>query len=267
MAALSIGRAWEESRDAIAGRGQLIWPVAMALVLVPATLLGLAMPGTAEPGAAATSASQMLLTLAVMLVMMVGQMTLVLLVDGWRESLGAAIGAATRRLPVLIAAAFIIALPAGFLAVALLAMLGLATGGDGQIAWQALSPAGSLALVAILIALLWIGVRLLPLMPVVATERLGPIASLRRAFALTRGHTIRLLGFLLLFLVAFLVVAMASAAVAGVIVKLLFGTIEPWSIGALITALIGGVVQAAVVTIYSAMLARITVQLQAAPEA
>jgi hypothetical protein len=46
---------------------------------------------------------------------------------------------------------------------------------------------------------------------------------------------------------------------------LAFGRPEPWSVSLLLIALVGGLIQAAFVTIYSAMLARIAVQLDDAP--
>jgi hypothetical protein len=46
---------------------------------------------------------------------------------------------------------------------------------------------------------------------------------------------------------------------------LAFGRPEPWSVSLLLIALVGGLIQAAFITIYSVMLARIAVQLDDTP--
>ena len=52
-----------------------------------------------------------------------------------------------------------------------------------------------------------------------------------------------------------------KSAVIGSVVSLALGRPEPWSVSLLLVALAAGLVQAAFITIYSAMLARITAQL------
>jgi hypothetical protein len=87
------------------------------------------------------------------------------------------------------------------------------------------------------------------------------VAAIKRAFALTSGHFWKLLAFMLLATIAFLIVAAAAGAVIGSIVSLALGRPEPWSVSLLLVALAAGLVQAAFITIYTAMLARITAQL------
>jgi hypothetical protein len=82
---------------------------------------------------------------------------------------------------------------------------------------------------------------------------------------MTRGSFWKLLGFVLLLAIAFAVAGLAISAVVGTLVTLAFGRPEPWSVSLLLIALVGGLIQAAFVTIYSAMLARIAVQLDDAP--
>jgi hypothetical protein len=90
---------------------------------------------------------------------------------------------------------------------------------------------------------------------------------LKRSWALTAGNFGRLLGFILLFLVAALVVAMAIGAVGGLLVNILFGSAAPFSLGALVLALLVGLLQAALVVVYVVMLARIYIQLSGDGEA
>ena len=131
---------------------------------------------------------------------------------------------------------------------------------------MSLTPTGWLAILVGLIAVLAIGVRLLPLVVIVATEDVGPVAAIKRAFSLTRGHFWKLLAFMLLATIAFLIVAAAAGAVVGSVISVLFGRPEPWSVSLLLVALVAGLVQAAFITIYTAVLAPITAQL-ARPEA
>ena len=87
------------------------------------------------------------------------------------------------------------------------------------------------------------------------------MAAIRRAFQLTRGHFWKLLAFMLLATIAFLIVASAAGAVIGSVVSLALGRPEPWSVSLLLVALTAGLIQAAFIAIYTAMLTRITAQL------
>jgi hypothetical protein len=99
------------------------------------------------------------------------------------------------------------------------------------------------------IIILAVGVRLLPMIVLIASEDIGPIAAVRRAFQLTSGHFWKLLAFMLLATIAFLIVASAAGAVVGSVVSLLVGRPEPWSVSLLLLAITAGVVQAAFNTI------------------
>ena len=146
-----------------------------------------------------------------------------------------------------------------------LAMAGVATGGDGQLSPPRLTGTGFFMLLLLIIVMLFIAVRLLTLVAVVASGREGPVASLKAAYRMTRGQFWRLLAFLLLSMIVFLVILAAAGAVFGSIIALVLGPPEPWTVSLLLVALVGALVQAAFVTIYTAMLARITVQLSARP--
>ena len=263
--ALSIGSAWDEAKSALARNRRLIVPVALGLVLVPAVVSAMIEPRTV-PGQEPEAGPWMLVMLLMIIVMLVGQMAIVLLSNGWQGSVGEAIRRAVRRLPALLLAALMVMVPLILLMSAILAVAGMATGGDGTFTAVSLTPTGWLAILVGLLAVLAIGVRLLPLVVIVATEDVGPVAAIKRAFALTRGHFWKLLAFMLLATIAFLIVAAAAGAVVGSVISLLFGRPEPWSVSLLFVALVAGLVQAAFITIYTAMLARITAQL-ARPEA
>jgi hypothetical protein len=263
--ALSIGNAWDEAKAALAKNRRLVVPVSLGLILVPAVISAMVEP-RAAPGEQPEAGPWMWVMLVMIIVMLTGQMAIVLLTNGWQGSVGEAIGRALRRLPMLLLAALMVMVPLILLMSVLLAVVGISTGGDGTFSAASLSPTGWLVILIGLLAILAVGVRLLPLVVLVASEDIGPVAAIKRAFALTRGHFWKLLGFMLLATIAFLIVAAAAGAVIGSIISLLLGRPEPWSVSLLLVALTAGLVQAAFVTLYTAMLARITAQL-ASPQA
>ena len=215
------------------------------------------------PGEQPEAGPWMWVMLLMIIVMLVGQMAIVLLSNGWQGSVGEAIGRAVRRLPILLLAALMVMIPLILLMSLILAVAGMATGGDAAFSAVSLKPSGWLAILIGLLVVLAIGVRLLPLVVIAASENLGPVATIKRAVTLTRGHFWKLLAFMLLATIAFLVVAAAVGAVFGSIISLLLGRPEAWSVSLLLVALVAGLIQAAFITIYSAMLARITAQLSA----
>ena len=262
MTALSIGRAWDEAKAALRANRQLIVPVALGMVLLPAVIVSMVEPQVA-PGEQPPPGLWMLVALAMIIVMIIGEIAIVLLVNGWRGSVGNAIGQAARRTPIFILAALSLLIPVILLFSLVLAFAAIGSIESGQFDWTSLSSTGWLLLLLCFILLLYVSVRLLPLMAVVACEPVGPIGALKRSFLITSGQFWRLLGFLVLLMIAFLIVALTVGAVVGGLVTLAFGRPEPWSISLVLIALAGGLVQAGFVMVYSAMLARIYTQLGA----
>lgn len=262
MSALSIGKAWDEAKAALQGNRKLIVPVALGLVLLPAVIVSMVEPRVA-PGEQPPPGAWMLIGLAMVIVMLVGELAIVLLVNGFRGSVGEAIGKAARRTPIFILAALAFLVPVVLVFSILLGVAGAGTTASGQVDWANFGAAGWLVLIACTLALLYFSIRLLPLLPVVASEQIGPIAALKRSFGLTAGHFWRLFGFLVLLVIAFAIVAMTVGAVVGAGVTLTLGEPAPWSLSLLLIALAGGLIQAGFVMVYVAMLARIYAQLSA----
>jgi hypothetical protein len=262
MTALSIGKAWDEAKAALQANRKLIVPVALGMVLLPAVIVSMVEPQV-TPGQQPPPGPWMLVALAMVIIMIIGEIAIVVLVNGWRGSVGGAIGQAARRTPTFILAALALMIPMVLLFSVVLAVAALGSIESGQFNWASLSGTGWLLLLLCFFLLLYISVRLLPLMAVVACEPVGPIRALKRSFHITSGHFWRLLGFLVLLMTAFLIVALTVGAVIGALVTFAFGRPEPWSISLVLIALAGGLVQAGFVMVYSAMLARIYAQLGA----
>jgi len=262
MSSLSIGRAWDEAKAALGANRKLIVPVALGMVLLPAVIASMIEPQV-PAGQQPPPGPWMLGALLMIIVMIIGEIAIVLLVNGWRGSVGEAIGQAARRTPTLILAALAFLVPIILLFSAILAMTAIGSIQGGQFDWTSLGGTGWLLLFLCFLVLFYLSVRLLPLLAVVACESVGPIAALKRSFTLTAGHFWRLFGFLLLLMIAFLIVALTVGAVIGGLVTVVFGSPEPWSISLVLIALAGGLVQAGFVMVYTAMLARIYAQLSA----
>lgn len=260
---VSIGTAWEDAAAFVRKERRVLAPIVLGLILLPAVVSTMVQPPT-PAGESPEPGLWMVVALAMILLMMVGQMAIVLLADGWRGSVGEAIGRAARRLPTLAVAGLIVIVPMVLCFSIVLAVIALGSGVDGQLRTESLGTGGVLAILVFMILSLLVTVRLLPLIAVVALGKEGPIASLKRTVRLTSGQFWRLLGFFLLFAIAFFVASLAAGAVVGSIVQLLLGRPEPWSVSLLLMALAGALIQTGFVTVYTAMLARITAQLEGA---
>ncbi|MDV3257798.1 MAG: glycerophosphoryl diester phosphodiesterase membrane domain-containing protein [Sphingomonas sp.] len=265
MSSLSIGRAWEEAKAALVAGRRLLVPIALGLVLLPAGIMSMVEPQAAT-GQQPPAGPWMVVALIMIVVMIIGELAIVLLVNGWRGSVGSAISKAARRTPVFILAALCFVLPLVVVFSAVLVASGASPGESGQVDWTNFSGAGWLLMLLALLAMIYFSVRLMLLLVVAACETLGPIDSLKRSFALSSGHFWRLFAFILLLVIAFAIVAATIGAVVGSLVTLLAGEPRPWSLSLLLIALTGGLVQAAFVLVYTGMLARIYAQL-AAPTA
>lgn len=262
MRPLSIGKAWYEAKAALQTNRKFIVPVALGLVLLPAVIISMIEPRAAG-GQQPPAGPWMIGAFAMVIIMLIGELAIVLLINGWRGSVGGAIGKAAHRTPIFILAALCYLVPVLLAFSLILTVAGVGAGPSGQIDWSNFHPSGWLLLLAGLVALVYASVRLLPLLAVAACEDGGPFAALKRSFTLTSGHFWRLLGFLLLLMLAFLIVAAAIGALVGSAVTLVLGEPEPWSLSLLLIALAGGLVQAGFVMVYTAMLARIYAQLAA----
>jgi hypothetical protein len=262
MSALSIGKAWDEAKASLQAHRKLIVPVALGMVLLPAVIVSMVEPQV-PAGQEPPPGPWMLVALVMLIVMMAGQIAIVLLVNGWQGSVGEAIKQASRRVPTLILAALAVSVPVILLFSAVLAITAIDSLESGQFDWTSISGTGWLMLVVCFLLLLYVAVRLLPLVAVAACETTGPIATLKRCFALTSGHFWQLLGFIVMLMIGFLIVAMVVGIVVGGMVTLTFGQPESWSISLLLIALAGGLVQAGFVMVYTGMLARIYAQLSA----
>lgn len=267
MSKLSIGQAWDEASAFLKTDSRLVLPVALAAFAAPTAIAGWAHPA----GDLAGDGPGPLLMLAILIVAMIGQMVISGLAIGLPDSVGSLLGRAARRVWGMIAAAVLLFLPLVIIAVV---VMGIILSGRGltdpaQLTPEALarSPQFAAFVLVLLIAFLAIAARLVPLSAIAINESSRPIALLRRSWALTKGNFWRLLGLLMLLMIAALVLSAATTAVVGSVATLIAGEVRPFSLSALLIGLANGVVGAAVTAVSAAMVGRVYVQLSADPVA
>ncbi len=260
MSALSISTAWEETKALLGRDGRLFASVALALIVLPAAVMGVADPrvnaGDTAPG------WFNLLIFVVSLISLAGQLALIRLAFGPSVTVAGAISHGFRRLPTYFLAIFLLTLA---VVVVLLPFIFLAVGMGMNIEGgaEAAAVTGPVVFLVIVlaVAILFLMTRFMVAMPVASTERAGPLAILKRSWALTSGHWGKLFGFVVVFSIAALITLAAIGVVLGSLTALLFDARGPMTFGALIESLLSAIVTGALSVIFTLMLARIYVQL------
>ncbi len=252
MTKLSISRAWDETKAVLARDGNLIAVIALALLVLPGTLGALVQPQPAEPGAVAQPGWWSLVSFLTLLVGIVGQLAIVRVALGDRQTVGEAIRHGVRRGPAFLFASLIWLLPFALVALPLAQQM--------QQNPTNPPPAAALGSLLLLPVFLFLVVRLLLTTPVAAAEPIGPVAILKRSWALTRGNFWRLFGALLIFALGALVLVYVAELVMGILTRLTVGEPEPMSVGALLVALVTQLVGAALTTVLMVLLTRIYLQ-------
>jgi len=247
---LSVGTAWDETAAFAKREAWRLFPIAFFLHSLPAAILRLVAPVTA-PGRVPEGGWWPLFVPVVAIASLIGALAISRLALRPGEKAGAAVAVGLRRLVPLLGAALLVGLAGAALAVA--AML-LAR----AIAAPLLSAMPLLALVALLV-FFWL--RLMLLTPAAAVEPLGPVALIRRSWALTAGNVWPLLGALLVVAILSLAVLMAAGAVGGIAVRLAAGQPQPGSLALVLVLLVSALLQALVSGLFTAFVARLYAQL------
>lgn len=245
---ISLSTAWDETKDVLARDGRLFVAVALALLVLPGIVLDVSMP--AAPAGEMPPAGPWLAVGAVAVALsLAGQLALIRLALGPATSVGDAIAHGFKRLLPYLGAIMLWVLPLVVIAAALYAATGI--GSD--------SPRGAPAIGFLLVVFggVYLAIRLLLSSPVASAEAIGPLAVIQRSWALGRGNWWRLFVFALLFFITLVVLLTAVQAVLGGVIAAAAGGLKPWSLGALLVALISQTVSATASVIFFVMLARI----------
>lgn len=257
MATMSIGKAWEETVAFVAREASLLFPVVLLFVALPGLILQEMTPPElqawfAKPNMDAIPAMPPGFGLAMLLTAILiwfGSLTLFALALRPGISVGEALRLSLTRLPVLLgtAALVVVALIVGVVAIALVGGL------VASLSKAAGALIGLVAGAAAVGGMIYASIRLMLLNPVVIDGRTGVLDSLRRAWALTRGHFWRLLGFLIVIMLLSAVAASAAQLIFG-----LLGSLVGGPEGARLAGGIAGAIVSSIVQVYMlVMLARL----------
>lgn len=259
MSSFSISSAWEETKSVLERDGRLFASVALALIVLPAAVMGVLDPRVEQGQQAPTWFN--LLIVVISLISLAGQLALIRLALGPSVTVGGAISHGFRRMPIyvlsliiLIAGVVVLVLP--FTVAALFMGMDIEAGSAGLLTGPML-----LLLLLFMIAVLALITRFTLAMPVASTESAGPLTILNRSWQLTEGHWLKLFGFLVVFSIAALIVLVALSAVLGSMTTLMFESRGAMTLAALIESLINAVVTGIFSVLFTLMLARIYVQL------
>ena len=260
MANLSITGAWNETMAFMKRESGLVLPVAFLLVALPGALLQIVMPPPPAAGQPPELGLWLLLVPVVAVAGMVGSLAISYLALRPGTSVGEALQVGLRRFLPLFLATLVVGCGFLLLLIPLIFIAGggaaLAGGNPGVLIGAAL-----LAFLAFAVVALAIWVRLMLMTPVAAVEKAGPLEIIRRSWDLTSGHFWKLLGLVLLLLVAALVLMMVVAMVAGIFLFALAGPPDPQSLSMILVTIVSSLLQAVLGAIFAVLVARIYAQL------
>lgn len=258
---VKMGNVWDRSVEVLNGRGGMLAGIAALTLFLPA-VINAAWTGFAAPSTA-TAAIGMLLVIATAIVAVWGQLAMIAASTDPATDRTAAMRQASARLPAALLVALVLAVVmiVAFLpSIALLLRAGfdyrsLAAGTATAPTDPGAAGLAGLYALAMGLALLFVGARLLPLYAVVLEERLS-VAAIARCWRLTRRHTWRLVGTVLLFVVVLMIATWAAQSVSGLIFRLILGANAQATV-ALLAAAVAQAVSAAltlVAIVFSAQL-------------
>jgi hypothetical protein len=197
MASWTISSVWQETRDIVRAKAWVFAPIAAAFVLLPYLIAARFFPDTRTSIFDTPSTDAAIASIVVSVIGVVAEVAILSIVLSPREaerSVGDVLGEAARLTPAMFG---------------LKLLVGIATLGG---------------LLLLILPGLYLTGRLAPAVPAMVGERLGVLDSLRRGWALGEGQVWRILGFILLLVLAGLgaiLLLSAVAAAAGLVLRVL----------------------------------------------
>lgn len=243
---ISIGEIWDRTMKVIGGRLTILLTLAFLLMIVPPVVQAVleAVNGTSF----GLRSAKMAVSLIVFLAASVAMIAMTAVASDPAVDREAALAAGRARLGPFIGVSLVVGLAFALAALPGALLLGMARfdlaqarlAGSQEGVNLVLLGFGLLYFLALLPVMLWVAARLVPLGAVIVNERRG-LGAIRRAFALTRGMGMKLMGVLILYTVVFLVVLTAATSVVGIVARLIVGgdgTMVVEVVVALVTALV-----------------------------
>lgn len=264
---VKMGSVWDRTIEVLNGRTGMIAPIAVLGMLVPSVVRD-GFVAFSTPGTTNFALVGGLLNLVALVAMIWAELAIVAIAtDPATDAASARRQAGARLLPTLgitallmIVAALLVLPPVIVLKQSGFDFSAAANGTRVQMTPPGTGAAGFTILYGLvyLVAMIWLGARLLLLNPVIFNERLG-LGAIRRSVQLTRGLTWRIIGVMILFVIVLLVAAGAAQAVTGIIFRLALG-----ADGIATATFLAGIAATIVTTAFTALAVVFTAQLYVA---
>lgn len=256
MSALSISSAWEATHQFVRREAALLLPVAFAFIGLPGIVIDLVRP-VMVPGQEVQAGGWMLAIIPAWFALIYGSLVLSTLALSGGMSVRDALAHAARRLT----SAVGVMLMLGFVVVILMTPVAAFVPGAAAGAPAAVPPGVGLYLMAIAVAAIVASIRFLLFNVALVAEEGGAVASLKRSWAMTRGQFWRLLGCMLIFVLATLVIGVAISVAAGSVLLIIGKALGDPALGHVLIAILSGAINAVLSTYLWVMLAMIYRQL------
>ncbi|MDB5701812.1 MAG: hypothetical protein JWL66_2011 [Sphingomonadales bacterium] len=240
---ISMNIVWEDTVKFLRREAGLVIPLALATSLVGDvvnTLVPVNVAGV-QPNPLLS-----LLTFLAVLWTIVGQLAIMALVLRPGSSVGEALVLGIRRLPILIGAALLVGVVATLILIpAVIAFMQSGVDPNNPASFSQLPGWVSLYFLVFGCVAIWLSLRLSTLNPLIVDKRPGVIASLKSAFAMTRGVIARLVLAALVYFTLTILLTKVVQFVLGSIFELLGRAIDSPFVATVLTALATGTVSAA----------------------
>lgn len=252
---ISMNQIWDDSIAFIRREFALLLPLALATLYVGDVVANLATgfstPATPNPFAT-------IAILAATIWSIVGQLSIVSLVLKPGQSVGEALAHGGARLGKVILVALLLGIVVA-LALSPIGAVAIAYGANPEApeSFQKLPGWLGLLVLVTLAALVWLGIRLALMNALIVDRNPSVLDTIKGGFALTKGITARLFLIVLLYGLMVLVLGSAVKFVAGSLFALIGAGLGSPFAGAVMAALVGGIVNAGlslVATVFLAML-------------
>jgi MFS family permease len=267
MPRVRMSRVWDDSTAFMGAHGAALAPIVLAGLVIPSIGSGLASASAETDSSGFSGLLNLIFTLATLW----GAAAITALAvepsANWRE----AMAQGARRLLPLIGISIALVVGAMLFVLPLFALL-VGAGLDAErmmatndaTVLRSIDPARLLPVFLYMLALfplfLWLTARLSIVTAVVVAERNG-LGAIARAWRLTRGHALRIIGVMLLYGVLAFVALLAVGGAAGAIGYLIGGNEPGLGVGAVIVVLASAVLSVVLALVQSVFLARLYVAL------
>lgn len=268
---INIGTVWDRTAEFLSDHLGALLPLALGAIFIPSAISG-SLSGLQQGAAPGLAAGLALASLVLAVATFWGQLAITALALDPAIGHGAA-RAATRRLPaallvtvVLFLALFLFAIPAGIIMAASGADFSAGTAGAMPSIPSAAAPWLLLYFLVLIPLAVWLGARLLVIVPVIVGEN-AMFDAIPRSWTLTRGAALKIVGVLILYAIVAWVAYLAATMAFGAIITLIAGRGEDGlSLAMVLTGIVGGAVSTAFTVLGTAFTAKLYLALRTAKE-